>query len=149
MQSIGCLRYKKKVDLVIFSISYLIQNCFILTVTVFLVCFHVDDEALPKRKANFSLTIGDTFEEAFNNINSPQSQKFIHTLTTKVVSLILLLQTFTNNDNINHINNNEDYNNNTLHRIDYQFKHQYSFITNYCITFTNNITNIHIQYILT
>ncbi|XP_056462836.1 mucin-3B isoform X1 [Gadus chalcogrammus] len=47
----------------------------------------IDDEALPKRKANFSLTIGATFEEDFNDINSPQSQRFIHTLTTKLEPL--------------------------------------------------------------
>ncbi|XP_071751350.2 mucin-3A [Centroberyx gerrardi] len=47
----------------------------------------VDSEAIPTRKANISLEIMKTFEDAFNNLNSPQSQEFIRTLTTELSAL--------------------------------------------------------------
>ncbi|XP_071382484.1 mucin-3A [Centroberyx affinis] len=47
----------------------------------------VDSDAIPTRKANISLEIMKTFEDAFNNLSSPQSQEFIRTLTTELSAL--------------------------------------------------------------
>lgn len=46
-----------------------------------------DTEAVPTRKANLTLEIGMNYDNAFNNLSSPQSKEFVKTLVEQVQEL--------------------------------------------------------------